>query len=412
MERRPPPPTVLWAFAATLALAHLLAAFPAFAVSALAPTITADLDLSRAGYGSLVTVMVVTSMLCYVLAGRLVDRGGGRRWLAALFAASAVSCLALGSARSYLWLASGMAFGGLAMAFANPAGNRLVLRHVPRPRQGLVVGVKHAGGQVGAVVAGVALPAGALVLGWRGVLLACVLGPLAGLALTARFVPASRPEDRHGDRARARTGAAAGIAGLLGLYGFLSSAGNAIVVTYLPLYAFERVGMGATSAGLMLSLVGLLGIAARLTLGWVADRLESTTLPLLVLAMGGSASLGLLLLAERLGPWALVAGAVGYGATGGQWLVVAMLAIVRTVTPGRTGRVSGYVMTSSSVGFMAAPVVFGRSVDVTGSWTPGWAGVVVLSLLSLLLVTWWHRRDADAGRRALAATRAEAEETP
>lgn len=403
---------VLWAFAATLALAQLLAAFPAFAVSALAPTITAELDLSRAGYGSLVTVMVVTSMLTYVLAGRLVDGGGGRRWLATLFTASALSCLALGSARSYLWLASGMALGGLAMAFSNPVGNRLVLRFVPRSRQGLVVGVKHAGGQVGAVVAGVALPAGALLLGWRGVLLACVLAPLAGLALTARFVPASGSADGQRSRAPQHAGSPTDVALLLGLYGFLTSAGNAIVVTYLPLYAFERVGMDATSAGLMLSLVGLLGIAARLTLGWAGDRLDSTTLPLLVLAAGGCASLALLLLAERLGPWALVAGAIGYGATGGQWLVVAMLAVVRTVAPARTGRVSGYVMTSSSVGFMAAPVVFGRSVDVTGSWTPGWTGVLVLSLLSLLLAAWWHRRDAGVRRRTALATRPAQEPPP
>jgi len=69
---------------------------------------------------------------------------GGQPLLAASFAVTSLSMGALAVAPSYGWLLLAAAPAGLPTTVANPATNQLVSRHVPRGRQGVVIGVKQA----------------------------------------------------------------------------------------------------------------------------------------------------------------------------------------------------------------------------------------------------------------------------
>ncbi len=102
-----------------------------YAVSALAPFLVADLGLSRAEVGGLVTVTFAVAAAVSLVAGRLVDSRGARTGLLLLAGVVGTALLAASFAGSYAWLAGALAIAGVAQALANPATNVLVARQVP-----------------------------------------------------------------------------------------------------------------------------------------------------------------------------------------------------------------------------------------------------------------------------------------
>jgi predicted MFS family arabinose efflux permease len=364
--------------------------FMAFALGVLAPFITADLNLSRASFGALITVMFVVGSAGSPVAGWLVDVLGGRRVLGALFALTALSFTAAAVAATYPLLLAAMAFCGLALAAGNPVTNKLVAAHIRPGRQGVIIGVKQSGVQVGAFLAGALLPSGAFALGWRGVLLASVVLPAIGLAMTRLFVPPDPPT-----RSEHELGAWAGLwsqIAWLVAYGFCMGVGVAVVAAYLPLYAHEAVGLSVSAAGMVAATVGLVGIAARIAWGHAADTVARAS-ELLVILAAGSVISQLMLWAAR--PWSgalLWVGAVGIGASAGAWNAVGMLAIVKELGVRKAGRASGLVLLAFYGGYVVAPMAFGYSFDVTGAYHLGWAGVTLSYAVATAIAVLRHAR--------------------
>jgi MFS family permease len=348
-----------------MAVANLLP----FALGAMAPAIVADLHLSRSRLGLLVSSYYLASAGLSLVAGRVVDRIGSRSGVAALVAGGAAAFVVVGVAHSYWILLGGAMLGAIAAGIANPATN-LALTVVPG-RRGVLVGVKQSGVQVGAVVAGAALPALAIDRGWRvAVLCSAVLFVpcLAGL----RVMPG-----QPGRQPDARAAAAAAGAGLRGLplYALLMGAGMATLTTYLPLYANQSVGMPARLAGLLLAVVGFFGVAARILWSAAAERPGAGRTHGVLMAMGVLAvcSAGLLVLAGVTTPLVLWLAAALAGSTAVAWNGVAMGAVVRFAAPARTALVSGQVQAAFFLGLCVGPPVFGALVDASGHYAAGWA---------------------------------------
>ena len=124
-------------------------------------------------------------------------------------------------------------------------------------------------------------------------------------------------------------------------------------------------------------------------------------MPLLVLAATSVAAQALIWVAAAAGEWVLWFGAAVFGATGASWNAVAMLAIVREVDAEGTGRASGIVQSAFYVGLVVTPVVFGASVDATGTYDAGWGMVTGVFVTATVLAVVWHvRREASARRAA------------
>lgn len=373
----------LTGFTATLTLAMVASSFMPFALGALAPFITVDLGLSRASFGALITTMFLVGSLASPMAGRLVDFFGGRRLLSALFAIAGVSFAAAAAAPTYILLLVAMVIGGFVPALGNPVTNKLVARHVSLEKHGVLIGVKQSGVQVGAFLAGAVFPSGALIFGWRGMLLASVLLPAIGLGNVLLFVPSDPPLHSEPDlNGESRLWAQVG---WLVAYGFCMGVGLAALGAYLPLYAHESVGLSVSAAGMVAATVGLAGIVARITWGYAAASAANASQFLAMLAAGSAISQLMLWAASFSSSTLLWVGAIGIGASAGAWNGVGMLAIIREVGVREAGSASGLVGLAFFGGYVVAPVAFGYSLDISGSYDLGWGGVTLCYVAAIAI---------------------------
>ena len=161
---------------------------------------------------------------------------------------------------------------------------------MPPRRQGLSFGVKQAAIPVSTLLAGAAVPAVALTLGWRW---AFVLAAVLALAAIPLVPPENvRPQDRRaGAAGRARHRArwsCIGVAATLA-----AGAANALG-TFLVDSAVAR-GISPGPAGLALTLGGAVCASARISGGWQADRFPSRQVGVIAgLLAAGAVGLALL----------------------------------------------------------------------------------------------------------------------
>jgi nitrate/nitrite transporter NarK len=383
------------AFGATLSLAMAFGTFAPFAVGALGPFLVEDLALSRAQLGTVTTVLFAIGGALSVVVGPLTDRVDGRRMLMTLFAVSALALAGMAVGPGYGGLLAGAAVAGVAVAATNPVTNQLVSTHIPRGSQGVIMGVKQSGVQLGAFLAGGLLPTGARLLGWRGALGMSAAVPLLGMALAALTVQAGpradhRPLRRGGwvphphHRPFVRW---------LAVYALLMGAGVSAVGAYLPLYGVEALGLSPTHAGLIAGMMGLVGIGARILWSRASERRAGVRRPLLAVAALSVGAVALFWGAAATGAWLAWLGAVAFGATAVAWNAIGMLAIVRQVDTASTGVASGIVLLGFYLGYVVAPVTFGWSVDLTGTYAAGWAGLAATFALAAAVA---HRSPATA----------------
>ncbi|MGH2734596.1 MAG: MFS transporter [Actinomycetota bacterium] len=373
---------------ATLATAVGLGTFPSFAFGVLAPFLRDEFGLSRSNLGLLTTFFFVVGAPASLAAGRVVDVAGGRSLLTAHFAAVAVTIVCLASAPSYGWLLLMSGLAGIPLAMSNPVTNKLVAHHASSGARGVIMGVKQSGVQMGAVSAGLVLPAAAHAWGWRAAIAIGLLPVALGLVGTLS-VPTHGPA-RDVARTEERLGASRGLRALT-VYAFLMGSGMAAMIAYLPLYAEERIGLSVTAAGALASSMGLMGVVARIFWGWRSERFSHLSLPLAVMSGGAVVGAALILLAQAVGSWVLVPAAALIGGTGAAWMAVGMLAIVTEVHGGQTGRASGMIIFGFFCGCIVSPLLFGYSVDETGSYAPGWLGVLTVFGLAGLIAIRWRR---------------------
>jgi predicted MFS family arabinose efflux permease len=374
-------------FTTVLTVAMAIATFPQFALGALGPVLVDDLDLSRAGLGSLSTAFFIVATPASSFVGHLGERMGGRRLLAALFAVATASLVSMAIAPSYPWLLVAVGLGGLAIAASNPSTNALIAAHLPSGRRGAVVGLKQSGVQVGSFIAGAALPGLALAIGWRSTVL--LVAVLSGAGLVAAVAVVPRDPVTTGRRREA--GGPSTVVRWLVPYAFFMGAGVSATTAYLALYANETLGMSEAAAGALLAVVGAVGIVARILWGRAAERRPTIAGPLAVLTIAALASVALVWLAAYAGAWLVWPAAVGVGATAAAWNSVGMLAIVRETAGRGTSRASGHVLTGFYAGLLVMPIAFGALVDTTGTYSPAWGLTLITLAVALALTLAWQR---------------------
>jgi predicted MFS family arabinose efflux permease len=376
-------------FGAALLIGMTVSTFMMAALGALGPLIRDDLDISRSALGALTTVMFAIGALLSPVAGRAVDDIGGRRLLVAMFVVAGGCFAAAAATPNYFWLLVVMALMGLPVAAGNPSTNKLLAERIPLGGQGVITGVKQSGVQVGVFLAGAVLPIGAVAFGWRGMILASVVLPIAGLVLTRLFVPAD--DDRPARAERPRAGPLGPIVLPLSAYAFLMGTGVAAFGAYLPLYARESLGMSVSAAGSTVALSGLVGIGARIAWGRAAEHHLSTPAALAIIGAGSVLAQASIWAAESVGTPLLWVGALLIGVSAGSWNAVGMLEIVKGMDASAAGRASGAVLLAFYAGYVTSPIAFGYSVDRTGEYDLGWGAVLAIYCLATLLAAAWAR---------------------
>lgn len=395
--RRPvpasPPPRGRIGLGAGLALAMVVATFTIPALGVVSSVMIEDLGLSRTGFGWIATTIAGTTALAALVTGRATDALGGRTVLLLLMLGTAAGTAVLGLAPNLVVLYLGAALVGLTGAAGNPATNRVIVDHVPAGRRGGIMGVKQSGVQAGIFLAGVALPPVAVAWGWRAAILSLAVSSLVVAALCAWLLPA----DPHRDGARAATGAYRHPTHVrwLAAYALLMGAGSSSMMSYLPLYAQERLDFSPAAGGAAVSVIGLLGIASRILVARQSEQLDRFSLPLALMAWGAVGAVAALLAAAFTTPALVWPGAVVAGCTVVAWNALANLSAVAAVAPHEAGRASGLVNLGFMTGFTVSPVLFGTLVDLAG-YTPAWILLGSCYTAAAVLMHAWSRSTRPA----------------
>jgi predicted MFS family arabinose efflux permease len=393
-QRRP------WlALQATLA-AQVMASFVMSVAPILAPAVAPALGLAPEQVGFFVGGVYAVAMVAGLCCGPLVARfGAGRVTQGVLVVIAAGTMLgAIGQTLILFGLAAGLI--GLGYGTVNPAAADILGRHAPPGAPGLFFSLKQTGVPIGVGLAGLLMPLGLGLVGWRGaawaVAFACLLLALALGPAVSRLDGADRT------RARTRTEVPDGPSGLSNLLAVLRHPPLRALSLVTCVYALAQQGFLTfvvarlyLELGLSLALAaGLLAasqvacVVARITLGHVADRWVSPRVLLSVMGLCMALNCLALGLLPRDASFAVITLVViACGATTMGWNGVFFAQLLRTVPREDLVASSGGTQFFIFFGGMLGPVLFSALVQQGGSHALGYlclAGVTALAALAML----------------------------
>jgi ACS family hexuronate transporter-like MFS transporter len=194
-----------WTLLALLFFSTILNYLDRQALSILATTIQADLDISDLEYAHIVQAFLLAYAVAYLAAGRITDWLGSR-WALALFVAWwSIANLLTGMARNAWQLGAARFALGLGEPGNYTVGAKVVSEHFPPAERGLAIGIYTAGAMIGATLAPPLIGGVAMAYGWRAAFFvtgaAGLVWLIAWLWLHPREARQPRPADARGERA-------------------------------------------------------------------------------------------------------------------------------------------------------------------------------------------------------------------
>ncbi|MEO6003899.1 MAG: MFS transporter [Opitutus sp.] len=183
-----------WWIAGLLFMASVLNYVDRQTLSILAPTIQADLQLSDAAYGNIVSVFLAAYTLSYLVSGRIVDALGARVGFALFLGGWSLANALTGFARSAFSLGGCRFLLGLGEAGGYTASPKVVSEWFPAKDRGLAVGLYSVGGSVGATIAPLLVIGLATQFGWRS---AFVVTGAFGLIFVGLWLLLYRSPENH-----------------------------------------------------------------------------------------------------------------------------------------------------------------------------------------------------------------------
>jgi MFS family permease len=374
--------------AAIVAAAHFSSHFSHLVLPPLFPFLREAWGVGWAELGLVVTAFFLSSGLCQIAAGFVVDRFGAARVLAA-GVALLYGALALAAAAPSLGVLIALAaLAGAGNSVFHPADYAILSHRIAPQRLARAYGAHTIGGTLGWAAAPLVMIALATWLSWQGALL--VVGA-AGLSLAA-FVWRMRdrletPEAR-GVAPRAELAAAAVMFRLPAirmcfLFFVLQAVAFAAIQSFLAVILLEVqaiplvVGASAITAYMLGSALGS-GIG-----GVIADRtrrLHAT------IAWGSLASAALILVIAFVPlPVAAVLATIGAAGLFGGVVTPSRDLLVRSVSPlAASGKIFGFVYSGLDLGATITPAVVGSLLD---AGHPGAVFVLVPVVLALGILT-------------------------
>jgi MFS family permease len=359
-------------------------ALPGFLTASLAPRIRDDFAFGDSTLGIAVGVFYVVSALASVPAGRLVDRVGPAHGMRLAAAVTALACLAVaaltGSGASLTAL---LLIGGVGNALAGPSVSALLKREVADRNQGLAFGAQQAGAPMGALLAGLALPAVAIPFGWQWAFVAAAALAVLAVALAPGATATAAAPSPAGSRPRGFSSVHA-----LGVAAVLASAAGVALVSFLVTYAVDS-GMSEAAAGLLLAGVSVLATIGRIAVGVLADRGRQEPLRLVAAMLVASVAGYLLLTASE--PGVIVAAALLAGGLGWAWPGGLTLAVVQR-SPRAPGWAVGVMMTGLFVGAVSGPLLIGFLAE-NDRFAAAWIACAALALMAAATIGATVRRE-------------------
>ena len=333
--------------------------------------------------------------------GRLMDRHGARPVLVVSLALMGVSFL-VRPAMTELWHWYGLSFLqfiGISGITALPAG-RLIAIWFPAS-QGRIMGITVAGINVGGItipfIVNVTLGAS----GWQAAYVAMGVIAVALAALALLFVREHPPELQDGssgqsqeaDRrmsglplsAATRTRSFYAIVGALALGNF----GHAGVFPQLIPH-FTELGVPATWAAVTVTVMAVAGLISKPTFGYLSERM--TARRAMMLTLSGQCVGSVLLVISPTFAWV---GLPIFGVSMGAHSALMPLLVQESFGPRYFGSIMGTVTMFTLIPFGLAPLIAGRTFDVTQSYTLAYLGFAALFVVAAAGLTQMRIREVN-----------------
>ena len=341
----------------------------------LAPALMREFSFNQALAGFLTTGIFATHAAMQIPGGHLVDRLGAKRVLFCALGWVTLGNLAIAFAGAYWQLLACKIFTGMGTGVCFVGGARYVHAAAKGPRLNFAQGLFGGSVQLGAGFVILAVPRLYLLAGWRATFLVS-----AGMALTAAIIwLAAAPNVSSGAAPPGRFGEMllAPQLWLLGLVQMATFGLSLVVGSWVVVILTKVLKVPATQAGLIGSLVLLLGIVSRPLGGILRRHMGIRALfigSLLMIALGcfafvpSSISLAIALTA-------VVLIGIGVGLP-----YAAMFSRAGALFPGRAGAAMGLVNMLGILMILGGAPLVGHLADLSGTFR---ASFIVLGGFSL-----------------------------
>lgn len=372
-----------WLAVISAVAVNLAGVLPLFLTGAMAVQIGNDLAIGPREIGFIIAAFAALSFIGSAPLGRQVGRFGISTSLITAAIISGFALLGSAMAPSSLWLAAALGLAGLGNALGQTSSNALVAARVPANRFGIAYAIKQSAIPVSIVLGGLAVPAIALTVHWRAAYLAALMLAVIAALLVPRGV---KPPKGRGEHAVPRKDLPGTWVLALGA-GLIAMA--AVSIGAHAASSAVSVGFSEATAGLLVSLGGLIGLTVRLSVGYRADKVSGGALAFAA-ALAAIGAVGWLLMATQSAvPFLLgllLANGFGWG-----WPGLVHLAVARRF-PEATAAASGITQTGVSLGLLVGPPLVG-ALAVSSGWGFAWsvaaacafAGASVITVARVLL---------------------------
>jgi len=387
---------------AVVCVGHTLSHFYSLVLPPLFPVLRAELGVSYAALGALITASAGASAMSQLVSGFLVDRFGARRVLASGLALLATAITLAGMAPSYGVLIAIMAMAGLGNGVFHPADYSIFNTKVDPRRLGRAYSAHSTSGSLGWVLAPAVVGGLTAAFGWRvavtsvgavGVLTAFVLSRQQMLGDIRRPMASRAAREGRSFFVELRTLLTPPILTAFAYFALIAASMGAVqtfaVATMVAVYeAPLALAAGALTAYMLGNAAGVI------CGGFLADRMRRHD----VFASAGMAVAAALtlLFASGAPPAAMLAALlalIGFsqGATNPSRDL-----LVRGATPtGASGKIFGFVYSGLDLGTLVMPPIYGWLID---RGEPRAVFVVAAGLMALTILT-----VLEVGRRGAAA---------
>ncbi|HEX3500481.1 MAG TPA: MFS transporter [Stellaceae bacterium] len=362
-------------------LMQMTSAFLASAMVVVGPTITEAAGVTPEHIGDLSAIGAFGTMLFLAGGGPLLAHFGPVRLLQL---GTLLAALALGLALTGWWPAmlAAALLVGVGYGPSPPAGSDILQRYSPRGRRSLIFSIKQSAVPLGGALVGLLVPPLAVIYGWRaGLATAAVIaaattllvqpfralldgtrerGPIAPLTAFVSLATLTMPF---------RAIALAPALPRLTFIGFTLATAQGCLLGFYVTYLVTDIGITLTAAGIAFAVMQATGVAGRIVIGWLTDRLGSAMRTLTWLAAGSTAAVLLIAATGEGWPWwALLGSAAVAGLAVTSWNGVYLAELAHVAPPGKIGEVTAGASLLTFVGYVLGPAAFATIVDSSGSY--------------------------------------------
>ena len=367
------PRTVLVA----LVCAHVVNDFYSTILPAFLPSVAEEFDLDYTELGILSFAFIILTGVLQPVLGSFADRFGRRRWLLVFgFVVGAVGFLAMAAAPTFWFIVAVSLLGGLGGATYHPQASAFILSAFPT-RPGRMLGVHGWGGSAGHFLAPAVAVLVISALNWR-IALALVAVPMI---ITAAMLRAKLPETEPAPAATLRGAVTSRLLVVAVTFGIISMVGRGFLTFFVKMLVDE--GWEETDAGVLLTVILLVGAVAQPLGGWAYDRIGGRKV---IVVAAASTSMSIAMFSVTSGALSLIA-VTGIAFFQFALFPVALATAGQLVPPERTGAATGVVFGISGLMTAAAQPAIGLLAESLGDIRVALSWQLPMALLGLVLAT-------------------------